>query len=131
MRRIALTVVSVLGLVVLWIVAQTPQPGELYKKFDIELAKQTIKIQGCLDCHRLAGQGSRVGPDLDKIGLRAEELFKELGFDSAPDFVRQSLLDPDAYIEQGFPKGIMPKTYGDKLRASEFENLVKYLSSLK
>jgi hypothetical protein len=131
MRRRALAAGSVLGVVMLGITAQTPQPGELYKKFDIELAKQTIKIQGCLDCHRLDGQGSRVGPDLDRIGLRAEELFQKLGFDSAPDFVRQSLLDPDAYVEPGFPKGIMPKTYGDKLRASEFENLVKYLSSLK
>ena len=42
----------------------------------------------CLDCHSVAGEGSRLGPDLSRIGLdrRAAEL--EL-----------SLLDPDAEIQ--------------------------------
>jgi putative heme-binding domain-containing protein len=42
----------------------------------------------CLDCHRVAGQGSRLGPDLSRIGLdrRAAEL-------------ERSLLDPDAEVQ--------------------------------
>jgi cytochrome c oxidase cbb3-type subunit III len=42
----------------------------------------------CLDCHRVRGQGSRVGPDLTRIGLlrRAGEL-------------ERSLLDPAAEVQ--------------------------------
>jgi putative heme-binding domain-containing protein len=42
----------------------------------------------CLDCHRVAGRGSRLGPDLSAIGLerRAVE-------------IEQSLLDPDAEVQ--------------------------------
>ncbi len=42
----------------------------------------------CMDCHRVNGQGSRVGPDLSTIGLlrRAAEL-------------EQSLLDPAAEVQ--------------------------------
>lgn len=41
----------------------------------------------CLDCHRIGGAGSRLGPDLSRIGLdrRAVEL-------------ERSLLDPDAEV---------------------------------
>ena len=42
----------------------------------------------CMDCHRVNGQGSRVGPDLSNVGLlrRAAEL-------------EQSLLDPAAEVQ--------------------------------
>lgn len=42
----------------------------------------------CFDCHRVAGEGSRLGPDLSRIGLerRAAEL-------------ERSLLDPEAEVE--------------------------------
>jgi putative heme-binding domain-containing protein len=42
----------------------------------------------CLDCHRVAGRGSRLGPGLSRIGLerRAAEL-------------ERSLLDPDAEVQ--------------------------------
>lgn len=42
---------------------------------------------GCLDCHRVAGRGSRLGPDLSQIGAvrRASEL-------------ERSLLDPQAEV---------------------------------
>jgi putative heme-binding domain-containing protein len=42
----------------------------------------------CLDCHRVAGRGSRLGPDLSRIGLarRAAEL-------------ESSLLDPEAEVQ--------------------------------
>src|SRR5690606_22102365 len=43
---------------------------------------------GCMDCHRIAGRGSRLGPDLSQIGAvrRAVE-------------IERSLLDPQAEVQ--------------------------------
>jgi putative heme-binding domain-containing protein len=42
----------------------------------------------CLDCHRVGGQGSRLGPDLSRIGL-----------DRGVAELERSLLDPDAEVQ--------------------------------
>lgn len=56
---------------------------------DAERGKLIFEGEGtCMDCHRVNGQGSRVGPDLSNIGLvrRSAEL-------------EQSLLDPAAEVQ--------------------------------
>jgi putative heme-binding domain-containing protein len=56
---------------------------------DAERGRLLFEGKGaCMDCHRVAGRGSRVGPDLSRIGLvrRAVEL-------------ERSLLDPDAEVQ--------------------------------
>ena len=42
-------------------------------------------------------------------------------------FVRESIVDPSAEVEQGFPDGVMPADFGDKLSPEELDALVKYL----
>jgi cytochrome c oxidase subunit 2 len=72
----------------------------------------------CSACHTLADAGSSAstGPDLDD-GLK--------GRDAA--FIRQSIVEPDAQVAQGFNKGIMPKDYGKTLSPEELDALVSYL----
>jgi cytochrome c oxidase subunit II len=73
----------------------------------------------CATCHTLADAGAKgqVGPDLDKV-LK--------GKDAA--FIKQSIVQPDAQIAQGYGKGIMPPNYGSTLSAAEVDALVKFLS---
>ena len=56
-----------------------------------------------------------VGPDLGKLE------------DTDAAFVRESIVDPSAEVEQGFPDGVMPTDFGDKLSPEELDALVKYL----
>ena len=60
---------------------------------------------GCASCHTLkaAGASGKVGPDLDKLPAYAKQAGKPL-----EDFVRESIVDPNAYVQPGFPKGVMP-----------------------
>jgi len=47
---------------------------------------------------------------------------------SAEQYLRQSLAEPDAYVAKGFQKGLMPKpTLTDK----QANDLVAYMQSLK
>ena len=80
--------------------------------------KALFASNGCGSCHTLADAGStaQVGPNLDEV-LK----------DKDAEFVRTSIMDPDAEIAPGFQPGIMPKTFGDQLSDEQLDALVKYL----
>jgi cytochrome c oxidase subunit 2 len=44
------------------------------------------------------------------------------------DYVRQSIVDPNAVIAKGYQPGVMPPTFGDTLKPDELDALVAYLS---
>ena len=75
--------------------------------------------QGCGSCHTLSELGDiatgTVGPNLDDV-LPGQ----------SPKQVEQSIVDPNAKIEQGFPSGVMPETYGD-LPSKDIQDLVDFL----
>jgi mono/diheme cytochrome c family protein len=76
---------------------------------------------GCGSCHRLsdAGTAGTTGPDLDQA----------LEGDSE-DLIRQSIVEPDAAITEGFQAGVMPRDYGQRLSERELDQLVEYLADV-
>ena len=42
------------------------------------------------------------------------------------EFIRQSIVDPNAYVAPGYPKGVMPETFSS-LPKQQLDALVKYL----
>jgi len=85
-----------------------------------------FKNNQCGACHTLkaAGATATVGPDLDKLPAFAQGAGKPL-----PDFVQQSIVDPNAYVQKGYPKNVMPATFGKALSKQELDALVQYLIS--
>lgn len=79
---------------------------------------------GCAACHTLtaAKAAGKVGPDLDKLPAEAAKAKQPLDA-----FVRQSIVSPNAYIEPGFPKNVMPQTFGSSLSKQQLDALVQYL----
>jgi cytochrome c oxidase subunit 2 len=72
---------------------------------------------GCGACHTLsdAGTTGTVGPKLDAIAAKGEA------------FIKQSIEDPNAKVEAGFPKGVMPQDFKSTLGPEKIDALVKYL----
>jgi cytochrome c oxidase subunit 2 len=85
--------------------------------------RAVFAAQGCGACHTLAAAGAKgtVGPDLDKLSQEAQKAGKPLD-----QFVRESIVDPNAYIEPGFPKGVMPPTFAS-LPKAQLDALVAFL----
>jgi cytochrome c oxidase subunit 2 len=85
--------------------------------------KTVFNAQGCGACHTFtpAGATAKVGPDLDKLSAFAQGAGKPL-----EEFVHESIVDPDAYVEKGFPPNLMPKTYAS-LPKDQLDALVSYL----
>lgn len=81
-----------------------------------------FRAGGCVGCHKVGSEGGAIGPDLTRIGARM----------SAAQ-IREAILLPDAKIAKGFEKfaGIMPKTLGDQLTASQLESLVRFFAGRK
>jgi len=85
-----------------------------------------FKNNQCSTCHTLAAAGAsgKVGPDLDKLVTYAQTAGQPLA-----TFIRQSIVDPNAYVEKGYPKSVMPATFGSALSKQQLDSLVQYLIS--
>jgi cytochrome c oxidase subunit II len=85
-----------------------------------------FRDNACGSCHTLqaAGATAKIGPDLDKLPAEAQKAGKPLAA-----FVHESIVDPNAYVEPGYPQNVMPSTFGSTLSAPQLDALVQYLVS--
>jgi cytochrome c oxidase subunit II len=83
-----------------------------------------FNANGCSSCHTLSAANAtgKVGPDLDKLASYAQQAHQQLAA-----FVHQSIVDPNAYVQPGFPKGVMPQTFGHDLSKTQLDALVTFL----
>jgi cytochrome c2 len=86
--------------------------------------KEVFDENGCGSCHTFqpAGSNGTVGPDLDNLATFAQTAGKPV-----EEFTRESIVDPNAYTEKGFPEGIMPPF--DNLSSEDLDALVEFLTS--
>lgn len=80
--------------------------------------KALFASQGCSSCHTLkaAGATGTIGPDLDKY-LKGKPA----------SFIKTSIVNPNAYVEKGFPANTMPANFGSTLQPSQIDSLVAFL----
>ena len=83
---------------------------------------------GCRICHSLDPGLVLIGPSLDGIATRAATRVPGL---SAEEYIRQSILDPNAYVVEGFPAGQMLQNFGELLSGEDIDNLVAFLLTLE
>lgn len=91
------------------------------------LFKQALVGQnpGCATCHSVDGS-QLVGPSLKGVAERAASRVQG---ESAAEYLHQSLVEPNAYVVEGFSEGIMPSYKG--LSEAQLNDLVAYLLALK
>ncbi len=89
------------------------------------LGKQ--RVVGCVACHSTAPGQVIIGPSLAGLSVRAAYLVPG---QSAEDYIKDSIVNPDAYIVDGFMPAIMFSHYADELSQTEIDALVAYLLTL-
>jgi cytochrome c oxidase subunit II len=79
---------------------------------------KTLFTQQCGSCHTLADAGTsgQVGPNLDDA-LKGKDA----------NFIRESIVQPNAKIAPGFQPNVMPSTFGQSLSQQQLDSLVEYL----
>jgi cytochrome c oxidase subunit 2 len=91
------------------------------------LGKQLFTQNGCGGCHTLAkaGASGTVGPNLDNVLADAAKYAKGR---SPADYVRQSIVSPNAFVVPGFPRGTMPQNFAQQLTPQQIDALVVFLT---
>jgi cytochrome c2 len=76
----------------------------------------------CVACHTAGKVGAgKIGPELTQIAKI-----------QTPDYIMAKILNPAGMgTVAGFPKGVMPQTFGQTLTAKEYVDLVSFLLTLK
>ena len=81
---------------------------------------------GCGGCHAFKPANTKggIGPDLDNVAADA----KKAGEDPAA-YVKESIVDPNKVIANGYAKDVMPGDFGKSLSPKEIDALVTYLTA--
>ena len=90
---------------------KAPEPTSTHPGFAL------LTSEGCVACHDVLTDMRRIGPPLTTVGERL----------SAAE-IRESILEPDAVIAEGYQKGLMLSNFGETLSPEQLDQLVAYLS---
>lgn len=83
---------------------------------------------GCTTCHSVEAGVVLVGPSLAGVAVRAETAVAGM---TAEEFLRQSIVEPNAHVTEGFTEGIMYQNYGTDLPGKSINDLTAYLMTLQ
>lgn len=105
----------------------TPSSGS---SGNVAAGKAVFAANGCATCHTFkpAGATGTIGPNLDTEPAVSAKADHNMNLAA---FVKQSIVDPNAYIAKGYQPNIMPKTFGKSLSATQLDDLVAFVLSGK
>lgn len=83
---------------------------------------------GCITCHSLEPDVVIVGPSQHGLDTRAAT---RVPGQSAEEYIRNSIINPDDYVVEGFAPGVMYQNYAEELTEQEINDIVAYTLTLK
>ncbi len=83
-------------------------------------AEKVIAQFGCQACHIISGSGGELGPSLENVGAHLDA-----------DQIRQSIIEPNAVLTNGFPSGVMPPNFAEQMNDAQLDALVIFLVEQK
>jgi cytochrome c551/c552 len=90
--------------------------------------KALFASSGCSSCHtfKLAGSTGTIGPNLGTAIAGDAKADHNMALAA---FIKQSIVDPKAYLAKGYTTSVMPTTFGTSLTASQINDLVAFILS--
>ena len=111
--------------------AGNPDNGKKIYYGDVVVQGARGELMPCIRCHPV-NPGEKpnypVGVNMNKIALRAGTTAKDR---TAEEYLRESILNPDAFLAGNFQDGLMSREWGKVLSPQQVEDLVAYLMTLK
>jgi mono/diheme cytochrome c family protein len=109
-------------------VTHIPVPGPSSED-PVVRGRAAVVSAGCVACHTIPGMSEAiVGPPLSEIGSLAATRIEGL---SPEEYLRESIINPSAYVVEGFNDGIMPQDFGQKLLPEQMDDIITFLMTLK
>lgn len=90
---------------------------------------------GCVTCHSPEPDVVRVGPSHAGLATRAAERIESPDYTGAAttarEYLRESILEPNAFVVPGFAPDVMFQRYQATLTPGQVDDLVAYLLTLE
>ena len=109
---------------------EIPGPAQTSPEDAKAYGQAVARLFVCTGCHTADGVGA-AGPTW--LGLYGKEETLDDGTTVTVDeaYLRESILDPNAKVVEGFLPDIMPGDFGEKLSESQIDLLIEYIKVLK
>jgi len=94
----------------------------------VAAGKALFTSSGCTACHTFtpAGSNGTIGPNLDTAPAQDAKADHNMNLAA---FIKQSIVDPKAYLAKGYTTSVMPTTFGTTLKSSQIDDLVAFILS--
>jgi cytochrome c551/c552 len=94
----------------------------------VAAGKTLFTSSGCASCHTFAPAGSSgtIGPNLDTAPSQDAKADGNMNLSA---FIKQSIIDPKAYLAKGYTSTVMPLTFGSSLKSAQIDDLVAFILS--
>ncbi len=122
-----LSLLIMVGLLLTACGQQSSQIGDLVAGKEL-FHQTTIAIApSCMTCHSTQPDKVIVGPSLAGIANRAGSRVSD---QTAREYLRNSILNPNLHVVEGFSSGLMYQNYKNVLTEEQINDLIAYLSTL-
>ena len=105
-------------------------PSLDFSKGAVKRGKQTVWQMGCTACHSTDGS-KLIGTTW--LGLCGSQKIMESGLTLTvnDEYLYQSIVEPSAHIVAGYPVGVMPANFNERLVEDQIYDIIDYICSLK
>ncbi len=105
--------------------------GDPLRGLSLYFGNDTTFSGAVLSCHTCHTSNGLIGPPTEGIYTRVLErrLPVLAGYDTALEYLVESLLLPEAYIAPGYSNALMPRNLGDLLDLQDLADLIAYMES--
>ncbi|MCS6885957.1 MAG: cytochrome c oxidase subunit II [Acidobacteriota bacterium] len=94
-----------------------------------QIGAELYKKRACVTCHSI--DGSRIqGPSFKGLYGKTEQIVGLGPVQVDDNYLRESIVNPNAKVVEGYPSGLMP-TYKGLLKDREIDALIEYIKTLK
>jgi mono/diheme cytochrome c family protein len=90
--------------------------------------QQLAVLNGCVGCHQLDPTQAVTAPSWHNMANVA--VARRPGMSPAA-YLYESIVEPNAYIVQGYPAGIMPQNYDQSLTTEQIVDIIAYMLTLR
>ena len=94
-----------------------------------ERGQKYYNDKGCVACHSLDGT-LKVGPTWKGLFGKTGEFDDGKQYTADENYLRESILNPNAHIVKGFAKGVMPSMQG-QLTEDQLNAMIEFIKGLK
>src|SRR5574337_987880 len=96
----------------------------------VERGRKWAAQFGCVSCHSIDGT-KIVGPTWKGLSGAQVPLADGTTVTADDAYLRESIVNPNVKIVQGFLPNFMPQTFGTTLKDQQISDLIAYIKSLK